>query len=93
MKIKTIEKTTNKPLTNTKIQIQVKGKDSGYLSTTTDTSGSFELDDKYSDQQIAAINSGTPGQYVTASNNATLTVTATQNSTNTTKQTTTTNNK
>ena len=43
MKIQVIEGTTKKPLTNTKIQIQVKGKDSGFLTLTTDTTGKITL--------------------------------------------------
>lgn len=73
MKIQVVELTTKKPLTNIKIQLQVKGRDSGYLSFTTDGSGSFELEDKYRGQQIGYYLRGTePTQWITASDGVKL---------------------
>lgn len=59
MKIKAIHSQTKKPVVNTKIQLQVRGKDSGFVSCITDSTGCFQLDDKYRDQQICC--AGTPG--------------------------------
>lgn len=78
MKIQVIELNSKRPLANTKIQLQVKGKDSGFLSLTTDGSGTLTLDDKYSGQQITATNSssasGQPGQWIPANEGARLIV-------------------
>lgn len=76
MKIYAIDTKTNKPLINTKLQIQVRGKDSGYLTLTTDANGTFMLDDKYANQQIAGTFGGTQGQFVTATDGAKVFVTA-----------------
>jgi len=81
MKIQTIDYKTNKPVTNYKIQLQIKGRDSGYLSTTTDSTGTFELDDKYEGQQITAITNSTPGEWTTVSDNATLKINTTTSTT------------
>lgn len=73
MKIQVVELSSKKPITNTKIQLQVKGKDSGYLSFTTDSSGFFELEDQYRGQQIAYYLRGTePAHWVTASDGVKL---------------------
>lgn len=53
MKILAIDSNTKKPLANTKIQLQVRGKDKGYISLMTDSSGQFQLEDRYKGQQIA----------------------------------------
>lgn len=74
MKIQVIETTTNRPLTNTKVQIQVKGPDSGFLTLTTDGSGHITLDGKYTGQQITATTGGATGQWITASEGARLTI-------------------
>lgn len=84
MKIQTIDTTTKKPVANTKLQLQVKGKDSGYVTTTTDATGMITLDDKYSGQQIAVMSNGKPGQWTTAKDNTTLTCTGTTTKTTTT---------
>lgn len=79
MKIQVVNRSTKKPVVNTKIQLQVKGRDSGYLSYTTDANGYFQLDDKYSGQQIAYFLQGsTPSQWVSASDGAMLSVDTTQ---------------
>lgn len=57
MKIQALN-TKNKPLVNTKIQLQIRGKDSGFLSCTTDDKGYLELDRKYQGQQIAPLTQG-----------------------------------
>lgn len=75
MKILAVDKATNKPLTNSKIQLQVRSKDSGFLSANTDTSGYFQLDEKYKGQQIANSLSGNTdgaGEWLTASDGAKL---------------------
>lgn len=75
MKIQAVNLSTKKPLANTKLQLQVRGKDSGYLSYTTDANGYFQLDEKYSGQQIAYFLQGsTPNQWITANDGAILTV-------------------
>lgn len=76
MKIQAIDTTTKQPLTNQKLQIQVKGKDSGYLSLTTDGNGYFQLDDKYNGQQIALSFNGTIGTSITATDGAKLAIQA-----------------
>jgi len=93
MKIQTIDNKTNKPLLNSKIQLQVRGKDSGYLSATSDGSGSFQLDDKYSGQQITSVINGTPGEWIAATDNATLKVNYTQATTGSKQPAGTTHNK
>lgn len=72
MKIQVIETTTNRPLINTKVQIQVKGPDSGFLTLTTDGNGHITLDGKYNGQQITATNGGATGQWITATEGARL---------------------
>ncbi len=92
MKILVIDTTTKKPLTNTKIQIQVRGKDSGYLSLTTDATGALQLEDKFKGQQIAHYLQGgvtTNSQWLTATDGAKLMV----NTTTTTAKGTTTGSK
>jgi len=61
MKIQILDQNTKKPLANGKLQLQVRGKDSGYLSATTDANGYLTLDDKYKGQQIALANAGGQG--------------------------------
>ncbi len=81
MKIKTVNAASKQPLVNTKLQLQVKGKDSGFLSVMTDQRGEFQLDDKYKGQYISAlIGSGTPSPGITASDGGTLTVATTDKS-------------
>ena len=72
MKIKAIETSTKKPLMNMKIQLQIRGKESGFLSVTTDATGTIQLDDKYKDHQIAALFNGKQGTWTTATDSATL---------------------
>ncbi|TAK77788.1 MAG: hypothetical protein EPO11_02175 [Gammaproteobacteria bacterium] len=88
MKIKAIEVSSKKPLSNMKIQLQVKGKESGYLSITTDQRGEFYLDDKYKGQQIAAMTGGSTGSWMTASDGGTLAASSTATSTTKSKETT-----
>ncbi len=60
MKIQILDQTSKKPLANTRLQLQVRGKDSGYLTTMTDANGYATLDDKLAGQQIAlATSTGT----------------------------------
>lgn len=72
MKIQALDLNSKKPLANTKIQIQVRGKDSGYYSYTTDASGNFELEDQFSGQQIAGSTGAAQGQWTAASDGAKL---------------------
>lgn len=57
MKIQVVEANTNRPLANTKIQLQVKGQDSGFITLTTDSAGMMVLESKYEGQQLLALNS------------------------------------
>jgi hypothetical protein len=77
MKIKTIEANTKKPTKNLRIQLQVKGKDSGYLTLTSDMEGFVMLDEKYKGQQIAVATTGGQPSWIAATDGATLVVTAT----------------
>ena len=82
MKIKAISTSTKKPLSKTQIQLQVRGKDSGYLSVTTDEKGEFSLDGKYSGQQIASMTGG-QGAWIAATDGTTLLVGVTTGATQT----------
>lgn len=73
MKIKVIN-LQKQPLANTKIQLQVKGKDGGYLSVTSDANGLITLDDKFAGQQITSTMGGGQPQWIAASEGNTLTV-------------------
>lgn len=76
---------TKKILPDIKIQLQVKGKDSGYLSSATDEMGYFELDNKYQGQQIAYYLHGTTSsEWITAQDGAVLKIPSTPSTTNTT---------
>ena len=81
MKIIAVDQSTKKPLVNSKVQLQIRGKDSGFLSLTTDQAGNLMLDDKYKSQQIAATNGGAQGQWITATDGATLLVALTTGAT------------
>ncbi len=81
MKIQAIDTNSKKPLANQKFQLQVRGKDSGFLTLTTDASGYFTLDDKYKNQQIAFTDGGTPGQWINATDGGKLNVTLKQGAT------------
>lgn len=80
MKIRTLSTSTNKPLAKTQLQLQIRGKDSGYLTVTTDQNGEFSLDQKYSGQQIASMTGG-QGAWLSATEGATLRVGATTGTT------------
>jgi hypothetical protein len=80
MKIRTISTSTNKPLAKTQLQLQVRGKDSGYITVTTDQNGEFSLDQKYSGQQIASMTGG-QGAWLTAAEGSTLRVGSTTGTT------------
>ena len=79
MKIKVIDASTKKPVINNKIQLQIKGQDSGFLTLTTDATGLLALDDKYDGQQLTSTMGGTPGPWITATEGAVLLLTLTQN--------------
>ena len=72
MRIKIIDSSTKKPIINSKIQLQVKGKDSGFLTITTDMTGMVEIDEKYKDQQLSSPLGGGQGPWVTAAEGAVL---------------------
>ena len=66
MKIQLCEHTTRHPLSNRKIQLQVQGKDAGFLTVSTDHDGWFQLDDKYQGQQISLVHPGQKPQFISA---------------------------
>lgn len=72
MKIKVIDSGSKKPVINTKVALQIKGENSGFLTLTTDANGMIQLDDKYNNQQISSPVGGGQGQWVTATDNAVL---------------------
>lgn len=72
MKLQAIDYYTGDPLRNTQIQIQVKGKYSGFLSFYTDAKGYFDLDDQYQGQQISFYLPGIPNQWMVAKDGAKL---------------------
>ena len=51
MKITILAANTKKPLANTQVQLQIRGKDGGFHSFQTDASGQIQLDEKYKEQQ------------------------------------------
>ena len=81
MKITAIDTTTKKPVTNTTLTLQIRngqqagGKTTGsQLQVQTGPDGSFTLDNKLQGAQIAPTTNGKQGQWVTASEGATLSV-------------------
>ena len=78
MKIKVIDSSTKKPVINSKIQLQVNGTDSGFLTLTTDMTGMVQLDEKYNGQQISSPLGGGQGPWITAADNAVLLIPAKQ---------------
>lgn len=78
MKIKVIEIGTNRAVTNRPIQLQIKGKDSGFLSLTTGPDGCVTLDEKLKGQLITVTTGGTQAKWVTATEGATLLIPAGQ---------------
>ena len=72
MKIKIVDSNTKQPVTNRKIPLQIKGKDSGFLSLMTDQAGCIQLDDKYTGQQISSPAGGGQATWISATNGATL---------------------
>ncbi len=72
MKLKVIDANSKKPVLNSKIQLQIKGKDSGFLTVTTDAAGLIALDEKYNGQQVSSpLGTGT-GPWVTACEGAVI---------------------
>lgn len=72
MKIKVIDTNTQKPVINTKVPLQIKGANSGFVTLTTDATGLLHLDDKYNGQQISSPVGGDLVQWVTATDGAVL---------------------
>lgn len=73
MRIQVIESSTKRPLQNATIQLQVRGSKSGFVTATSDASGTLQLDDnKVRDQEIAALLKGKPGQWIKATDGAKL---------------------
>ncbi|VVC75851.1 hypothetical protein AQUSIP_11480 [Aquicella siphonis] len=66
MKIQLLDSNTKQPMRNYKLQLQVRGKDSGYISATTDPQGYFQLDEKYKGQQISPQLNGSQNQWFNA---------------------------
>jgi hypothetical protein len=93
MKIQILDQATKKPLTNTKVQLQVRGKDSGYLTITTDAAGYATLEDKLNGQQLAVTKDGTAGTWTAATEGAKLYTTGTTTGTAGGKERQTTTNK
>lgn len=83
MKIQILDQNTKKPFANGKLQLQVRGKDSGYLTTTTDANGFCIVDDKLKGQQISIANTSgqneksAQGQWIQANEDVKLYITAT----------------
>jgi hypothetical protein len=84
MKIKIIDSSTKKPLLNTKVQLQIKGTDSGFVTLTTDATGTLQLDEKYNGQQISSPFAGGQGPWVTATEGAVLLLPSKQTASSTT---------
>lgn len=74
MKIQVVDQHTNKPLASAKVQVQIKGSQSGNLTLNTDANGFLQLDDKFKGQQIASTINGRSGSFVTASEGSKLKV-------------------
>jgi hypothetical protein len=72
MRMLIVDASTKKPAMNAKVQLQIKGKDSGFLTLSTDTSGGVHLDDKYNGQQVTLTFNGIPGQWTTAKEGQTM---------------------
>ena len=72
MKITVLDTTNKRPLANAKLQLQIKGKESGFVTVTTDQSGLLQLEDKYRGHQICALFNGMQGAWVAASDGVTL---------------------
>ena len=72
MKILVVDTTTKKPLGNTKLQLQIKGKESGFITVPTDQGGFLQIDDKYRGHQVCALFNGIKGAWVAANEGATL---------------------
>lgn len=79
MKIYILDIKTKKPLANTKIQLQIRGKDSGFLTLTTDAKGIIVLNDKYKNQHISYLLGTEQGQWINATDGTKLFVLATKN--------------
>lgn len=80
MKIKVVETGTNRTLASTQVQLQVKGKDSGFLSLTTGTDGCLTLEDKLKGQLITITGAGEQAKWITATDGATLLIPTKQKS-------------
>ncbi len=83
MKIKIIDSSSKQPLINTKIQLQIKGANSGIITVTTDMVGMAQIDQRYEGQQITSPQGGGMGPWVTACEHAVLLIPAKQKVTET----------
>lgn len=72
MKLKIIEAKSKKPILNSKIQLQIKGKDSGSVIVTTDAAGYISLDEKYKGQQVSSPFGTSIAPWVTACEGAVI---------------------
>lgn len=79
MKIHIFDIKSKKPLANTKIQLQIRGKDSGFLTLKTDAKGIIELDNKYKNQHISYLYGTEQGQWINATDGTKLFILATKN--------------
>ncbi len=73
MKIKVVDAATKRAITGKEIQIQIQGKDSGFLTLTTGTDGTITLENNLQGQKIAVTGTGQLA-WVTATEGATLLV-------------------
>ncbi len=72
MKVKIIDAATKKPILDSKVQLQIKGKDAGFITLATDMTGAIELDEKYAGQQISSPLGAGQGPWVTITEGAVL---------------------
>lgn len=79
MKMKAVDSKTNQLLKHTKVQLQIKGRDSGILTLTTDANGEMTLDDKYKGQQVSSTTNG-QGQWMPVTDNLTIKIQTAQGS-------------
>ncbi|HLB42136.1 MAG TPA: hypothetical protein VJN02_04670 [Gammaproteobacteria bacterium] len=78
MKIMVLDTATQRPLINIKLQLQIRGKESGFVTVTTDQNGAIQLDDKYKGHQISALFNGAQGAWVAANEGTKLSLAATK---------------
>jgi hypothetical protein len=91
MRIKAVDFSTKKPYANLSLALQIRGQNSGFLTVKTDANGFFMLDDSYMGHEITSTVGGGnnpqtahgQGQWIAATDEATLTVPPTKQKTTT----------